>query len=221
VGIPLQIDDGDRRLLAGIARAMDDAARLSGHWLVCRPGCTQCCIGPFAVTQLDALRLRKGLAELEAADPARAERVRARADSYVAAIAPLYPGDAVTGDLRDEDSLPAEMDDAPCPALDPETGRCDLYEARPITCRAFGPATRTGGDAIAACELCYAGATGEEMARCAVDIDPEGLEAELLAALENKGFAGMTIVAYALSGATHYNRILHAHRPGADQYNCR
>ena len=30
------------------------------------------------------------------------------------------------------------MDDVPCPALDPETGGCDLYAARPITCRTFG-----------------------------------------------------------------------------------
>jgi len=194
----VQIRDGDRRLLAGIAGATAEAARRSGEWLVCRPGCTQCCIGPFAITRLDALRLRDGLSALEAADPGRAERVRTRAASYVGAIAPQYPGNSATGELWDEDSFPASMDDVPCPALDRDTGLCELYEARPVTCRTFGPVTHTGEETLAACELCYAGATEEEMVRCAVEIDPEGLECELLAGLEALSAGGMTIVAYAL-----------------------
>jgi len=197
--MPVQIESGDRRLLVAVSAAMAEAARRAGDWLACRPGCTQCCIGPFAITQLDALRLRKGLLALEAADPDRAARVRARAKAYVAAIAPLYPGNPATGELDDEDSLPPSMDGVACPALDTDTGLCDLYEARPITCRAFGPVTRAAGESFAACELCYHGATDEQMAWCAVDIDPEGLESGLLAALEAAGVSGMTIVAYALS----------------------
>ncbi|HOL73319.1 MAG TPA: YkgJ family cysteine cluster protein [Bryobacteraceae bacterium] len=195
----VQIESGDRRLLDAVSAAMAEAARRSGEWLACRPGCTQCCIGPFGITQLDALRLRKGLLALEAADPERAARVRARAKAYVAEIAPQYPGNPATGELYDEDSLPPSMDDVPCPALDPETGLCDLYEARPITCRAFGPVTRAADEVFAACELCYHGATDEQMAQCAVDIDPEGLEAGLLAALEADGVSGLTIVAYPLA----------------------
>jgi Fe-S-cluster containining protein len=198
-----QIDTGDRQLLAGIADAMGEAARRSGAWLVCGPECTECCLGPFAITQLDALRLRRGLLTLEAADPAGANRVRERSAQYTAAIAPEYPGDPVTGELLDEDSLPARMDDTPCPALDPDTGLCDLYAARPVTCRTFGPVTRAGEAVLGACELCYAGASGEEMARCAVDIDCEGLEGELLAKLESAGSKGMTIVAYALAAEQH------------------
>lgn len=197
----VQIQEADRQLLAGVARAMAEAARRSGEWLVCRPGCTQCCMGPFAITQLDALRLHKGLSALASADPLRAERVRRRAADYVAAITPHYPGDPHSGELWDEDKLPPAMDDLPCPALDPDTGRCDLYEARPITCRTFGPVTRAGEDTFAACELCYAGASEEEKIRCAVDVDPEGLEYELLAALGEQGITGLTIVAYALATA--------------------
>src|SRR5213592_3700871 len=100
----IQIETGDCQLLGGIADAMAEAARRSGAWLVCRPGCTECCLGPFEITQLDARRLRAGLAALEAADPMRAARVRARAAAHV------------------------EADDVPCPALDPATGWCDLYE---------------------------------------------------------------------------------------------
>jgi Fe-S-cluster containining protein len=194
----VQIETADRKLLSGIAEAMAESARRSGDWLVCRPGCTQCCMGPFAITQLDAHRLRQGLQELDRVDSARAEAVRTRAAAYRAVIAPEYPGNPATGELLDEDRLPRAMDEAPCPVLDPETGYCDLYGARPVTCRTFGPATPVGPNAFAACELCYNGADEEEIAACAVDVDSDGLECELLTAMEEAGFRGMTIVAYAL-----------------------
>jgi Fe-S-cluster containining protein len=195
----IQIAEGDRKLLGEVAAAMAEAARRSGEWLVCRPGCTQCCMGPFSITGLDALRLRNGMMALESTEPARAAAVRQRAAAYVAAIAMQYPGDPVTGELQDEDSLPESMDEVACPALDPNTGWCDLYQDRPITCRAFGPATMIGEGRVGACELCYAGATDEEVARCAVDVDPEGIEAGLVAALAEAGVKGLTIVAYALA----------------------
>ena len=44
--------------------------------------------------------------------------------------------------------------------------------------------------------------TDEEKRQCAVDIDPEGLERELLAELDAAGASGMTIVAYALTAET-------------------
>lgn len=195
----VQIEAADRQLLESISADMAEAARLSGSWLACRPGCTECCIGPFAITQLDALRLREGLRALQALDPARAAAVRTRASSYVSATAAIYPGDPVTGALSDEDSLPDAMDELPCPALDPVTGWCDLYSSRPITCRTFGPAVRAGAGTLAACELCYSGATEQEMIRCAVETDRERLESRILADLESHGIAGETIVAYALA----------------------
>jgi Fe-S-cluster containining protein len=197
----IQIEAGDRRLLAGIAEAVAEVSRRSGDWLVCRPGCIECCKAPFAITQLDALRLREGLRTLSVADPPRAERVRRRAAEYVAAIAPDYPGDPATGMLREQDAFSEAMDDVPCPALDTETGCCELYAARPITCRTFGPVMWTREGSLGACELCYGGATDEEKIQCAVDIDPEGLETELLAGLDALGLRGMTIVAFALAAA--------------------
>jgi Fe-S-cluster containining protein len=195
----VQIEAADRRLLNVISDAMAEAARRSGAWLVCRPGCTQCCIGPFAITALDAIRLRRGLVELDVEDPPRAQAIRRRAAEYVRATSSIYPGDPVTGKLFDEDALPDAMDELPCPALDPATGRCDLYSSRPITCRIFGPVTRVENGAFAACELCYSGASEEEMAACAIEVDPEGLEGEVLAALDREGASGATIVAYALA----------------------
>ena len=53
---------------------------------------------------------------------------------------------ATQGDSRADE-------DGPCPALDPEAGTCDLYAARPITCRAFGPPVRCGEEAVGVCEL--------------------------------------------------------------------
>jgi Fe-S-cluster containining protein len=91
------------------------------------------------------------------------------------------------------------MDDVPCPALDPETGGCDLYAARPITCRTFGPPVRYGSDSVGVCELCFQGASNAEIAACEVESDPEGVEHGLLEELEQlTGMRGQTIVAFTL-----------------------
>ena len=74
----------DGELVQIVDAALAEATRKAGAWLVCRPGCMECCIGPFAITQLDAVRLREGLAELERSQPERAAQVRRRAREYVA-----------------------------------------------------------------------------------------------------------------------------------------
>src|ERR1700674_1911475 len=89
----------DGALIQIVDGALADATRRGGEWLVCRPGCTQCCIGVFAINQLDAHRLRRGLAELEAIAPQRAARVRERARDAVARLAREFPGDPATGVL--------------------------------------------------------------------------------------------------------------------------
>ncbi len=195
----VQIDAADRQLLAAVGERMTEGVRRSGEWVVCQAGCTQCCIGPFAISKLDARRLREGLQALAANDAERAEAVRSRAEAYLGLAAPVYPGDPVTGELRDESALPDSLDELPCPALDPETGWCDLYAARPITCRTFGPVTIAADRTLQACELCYDGATAEQMAECAVEADPQGLESALLDLLEAQGITGITIVAFALA----------------------
>ena len=94
------------------------------------------------------------------------------------------------------------LDDLPCPALDPSTGYCDLYDARPMTCRIFGPVTQMEDGNLGACELCYDGATEEQMKECAVEVDSEGLENELVDDLAEQGLSGTTIVAFALRPVT-------------------
>ena len=201
----------DRALIQIVDSALADAAQRSGAWLVCRPGCTQCCIGVFPINQLDAQRLRQGLADLEKTSPQKALRIRARANHAVTRLSPEFPGDSATGILlneeEDEDAaarFSAFANDEPCPALDPETGNCDLYESRPMTCRVFGPPIRSadglGEDGLGVCELCYHGASDEEIAACEIKPDPDDLESTLLQQVEDKtGIRGETIIAFCLA----------------------
>jgi len=185
---------GDREFIQIVDAALAEAVQKSGAWLVCRPGCCECCLGPFAITQLDAARLRTGLQELATKDPARAARVRQRARD--AADRMHAPAIGFAGDAEFESWLENLPDDDPCPVLDPETGTCDLYAARPVTCRVFGPPVRWGGEAVGVCELCFEGASDEEIAACEVRLDVAEREAELL---RQNGSAGHTVVALALA----------------------
>src|SRR5215469_16759450 len=92
----------DSELVQIVDAALADATRRSGHWLVCHKGCSQCCIGAFAINQLDVARLRQGLAELEGRDPKRAARIRKRAQASSARIAADFPGDPKTGILAED-----------------------------------------------------------------------------------------------------------------------
>jgi Fe-S-cluster containining protein len=175
----------------------------SGAWLACKPGCSHCCVGVFAINQLDALRLRTGLVELFLVDSQRAARVVQRAAASVQRLRFNFPGDPVTG-LLDENAEGSEefdsfANDEICPVLDPETGTCDLYSSRPMTCRVFGPPVRSE-DGLGVCGLCYHGASDEEIAKCEMVPDPENLEAILVEELEERiGFRGKTLVTFALT----------------------
>src|SRR6202451_4788639 len=137
----------DRTLVQIVDSALADSARRSGKWLVCRPGCTQCCVGVFTINQLDAARLREGLAQLEDSAPERARRVRERAREAVSRLSRDFPGDPTSGLLdegEDAEQRFAEFaNEEPCPALDPATGLCELYESRALYCRVFGPPVRS------------------------------------------------------------------------------
>jgi Fe-S-cluster containining protein len=190
----------DGALLQILDVALADAARRSGEWLVCRPGCTQCCVGVFAINQLDAARLQQGLARLEKTDPQRAGRIRSRARISAERLAAEFPGNAKTGVLDEgpeADLRFAEFaNDEVCPVLDPETGLCELYDARPMTCRTFGPPVRSDGG-LGVCELCFHGASDEEIAACEMIVDPDDVESELVEKVEKQGRPhGRTTVAY-------------------------
>jgi Fe-S-cluster containining protein len=189
----------DSQLVQIMDAALADAARRAGSWLACRIGCTQCCHGAFAINALDAERLRVGMDALRANDPVLTAEVERRAEAWLDEHGPAFPGDRQTGILgastAEQERFEEFANDAACPALDPATGRCDVYAWRPMTCRVFGPPVRMGeGNALGCCELCFTGAGESEIAACEMPV-PHDLEAELLGEI---GQPGETIVAFAL-----------------------
>jgi len=202
----MRLPGGDSELVQIMDAALADAARRAGPLLACRIGCTQCCYGAFAIGPLDALRLRAGMEDLRSTDPALAATLELRARAWIAAH-DGFPGEPLTGVLGDSDADRSAFedfaDDAACPALDPVTGRCDVYAFRPMTCRVFGPPVEVDagpladGPAYAHCELCFIGATPGQVAACAMPL-PHDLEARLIAEVERDGLRGETVVAFAL-----------------------
>lgn len=195
----MPLPPGDTELIQIMDAAFADAARRAGPMLACRPGCTQCCHGAFAISPLDAARIQSGIRSLQASDPNAAQVLRDRARAWIEQYGSGFPGNPATGVLGtselDQSRFEDFANDAPCPALNPETGLCDIYAFRPMTCRVFGPPVRVAeGDALACCELCFISATDEQIAACEMPL-PHELEEELLS---ETGETGETIVAFAL-----------------------
>ena len=70
-----------------------------------------------------------------------------------------------------------------------------------MTCRVFGPPIATEGG-LGHCELCYHGATPEQVAACEMDTSTDQREEELNRAMEKQtGRMGHTIVAFAIARA--------------------
>lgn len=193
----------DSQLVQIMDAALAEAAQQAGPWLVCRQGCTQCCYGAFAINPLDALRLGAGMEILRATEPALAAEIHRRARAWITENKAEFPGDAETGLLGNSDADKARFEDfaneAACPALDPTTGRCDVYAYRPMTCRVFGPPVRIDAgpedvEALGHCELCFIGASPAEIAACEMPV-PHELEAKLL---DEIGEPAETLVAFAL-----------------------
>ena len=190
-------------LIQIVDAALANATLRSGPHLVCRPGCTQCCIGVFPIAHEDAARLRAGLELLEQTDPQKAARIHTRVKESLTRLDPWFPGDVSTGILSEDDDQTILFEefanDEPCPVLDPATGTCDLYEHRPILCRTFGPPMRTEEGNLATCELCFTHATTEEITACELDPAIPALEeASNQAFNAAHNLHGETLIAYAL-----------------------
>jgi Fe-S-cluster containining protein len=198
-----RLPKSDAQLVQIVDAALANVTKRSGDWLKCRVGCTQCCVGVFAISQLDALRLRRGLEDLRKTDPERARAIRKRSKESFDRLSSVFPGDIKSGILA-EDEVSLERfeefgNDEVCPALSPITGECELYASRPMTCRVFGPPIRTD-EGLGVCELCFDGASAEEIAACELVTGADDLEAALTAAAEKESrLHGNTIIAMCLS----------------------
>lgn len=128
-------------------------ASLSGA-IPCGKGCHCCCIGPFAITRLDVDRLQEALPRLPAEERRTIHEAAAR---QVAAMERAFPALRQSPSLdqwddRAIDSLVAQFGSLPCPALHPD-GSCQVYEARPLTCRLMGIPVDEDGLVRGACEV--------------------------------------------------------------------
>lgn len=193
--VGMELPTRDSELIQIMDAALADAARRAGAYLACRPGCTQCCHGAFAINALDTARLRAGMNALRTREPERAERIEQRARQWIADYGTDFPGNAVTGELGTTEAEREAFEDfaneAACPALDPATGLCDVYTWRPMTCRVFGPPVRMESGALGCCELCFTDAGEEEIAAREMRV-PHALETELVTDAKE------TVVAFAL-----------------------
>ncbi|MCS7181909.1 MAG: YkgJ family cysteine cluster protein [Thermoanaerobaculum sp.] len=189
----------DRQLLASYDEAWAWGAARAGSWLTCCLGCTDCCIGLFEISGADAWRLRKALSLLVQQHPDQAQQVWARARAQWAMVRSSFPGDlqsgALAGDEAARQEFFARFAQLPCPLLEPSTGGCSLYQARPLACRSYGLPARLGASELPPCPRNFRNAPSEVVAASTVAFDPDDVESQLLQAL---GWPPDTIVAAAL-----------------------
>lgn len=167
----------DAELVQIVDAAVAEAARRAGAALVCKCGCTHCCIGPFAVTERDLARLREGFAAVGDA------RMAARFREAREAMREGFPGDWESGRVSSLEA--ADLFDLghpwlPCPALDLESGACGLHAWRPVACRLHGPALRIDGADLRHCRLNYAGMGAEVVEGLRVDFVTPAVEESAL-----------------------------------------
>ena len=198
------MESSQREFLAAVEAQLAAGRERAGDDLACRPGCDECCIGPFPINGLDARRLQEGLSRLRRSDPVVHARIEERTQRAVMALMPYYPADPADGSVDPEDprveALMQRFSGLACPALDPTTRTCDLYDYRPVTCRTYGLPTRVGARDLPPCRLCFQGANAEAVERCRVTVDPTDLEGQLLDDIDGRGGTRETFVAFALMG---------------------
>lgn len=194
----------DRRLLDALDRGFAEIRRRAGPYLLCAPGCSECCFGPFPITRLDVRRLLSGLAR---ADPSTAAAIVADARDAIETLRQGFPGDAGSGRLAPDtnalDRFFSRHARLPCPVLDKTTGTCRLWEDRPVACRTYGPPLAFTGAPAPHCKLCFVHAPDETIEACRWAPDPDGLER---AALRELGVEGgddwEMLIAHALGQGT-------------------
>jgi Fe-S-cluster containining protein len=205
---PKQIDRLKQAFrIADAAWARSAAGTIPGE-LACRAGCFGCCVGLFDISVPEAALVRAGVARLSVQD--REDVVR-RSQGIVTESAAAFPGDAAAGLLYQgrseeaDDHYFALVADRACPMLELPTGRCRIYEERPITCRTYGFAwARDAAVFHPPCGLNLPGAPEERQLATSVDIglldQAEDVDRELATTL-GIGPGRETTIPHAVVGA--------------------
>ena len=190
--------ENDARQLRILEDGLSEARMGAGDAAVCRPGCFGCCLGPFPITRQDAARLQRGLAAMKEREPDRAARIVERAAEAMLAMREGFPGDWSSGALDEtraaEELYADRYQMIPCPALQLESGECELYEHRPVACRTYGLAVRIADIDLTPCCLNYTGMTPAEIEHRRMELTIEPVDGE---DYED----GQTVVAAALISA--------------------
>jgi Fe-S-cluster containining protein len=161
------------QLVQIVDTAMAEAMRLGGEQVQCRAGCMECCVGPIAITNADAMMLAERFAEFALTNPEAAADIAERAGRSWKKISRDFAAEHLPPEETPTEQawLERHLMEA-CPALHPETGACRIHAIRPLTCRLYGPAIRTDGIAHRHCRLNYVGMTAEEIEPLRVAVDP-------------------------------------------------
>jgi len=124
--------------------------------VLCRRGCSACCLGPFDISPADAELMAKAVDRL---DPATRSLVELRATEQVTLYAELAPRWSAPWDIdafgdRRFDRVSDALAGLPCPALGDDDA-CLVYDDRPANCRMIGLAmlTSEGGLLDNACPI--------------------------------------------------------------------
>ena len=137
--------------------------------LQCGAGCSLCCYGLFEIGSGDVPLIAEGLRKMH---PMRRKKVIRRALAIVEEND--HPNLRECSGIEKEEFF-ERTKATPCPNLD-ETGRCMMYEHRPLVCRTFGLPLREGRNYIGdICDLNFTESTEEERQRAAWDLEWEDI----------------------------------------------
>ncbi len=134
------------RLRSYVDRAFEQVQGLCPGCVTCRPSCSDCCHALFDLSLVEAMYLNQAFKKTFGYGPERStvlERAE-QADRQLARIKKSLYMEQKQGEDNETIIREAAEMRMRCPLLD-DNERCALYDARPITCRAYGIPTSIGG----------------------------------------------------------------------------
>lgn len=111
----------------------------------CKPGCSDCCHALFDLTLIEAMYIRSRFVDKFGADEKRVLLEKAnKADRQIYKIKKKAFKEFEESQNEVEILGKMAMEKVRCPLLN-DDNECDMYEARPLTCRIYGVPTSSNG----------------------------------------------------------------------------